>query len=326
MNNLHDKFVKDRLQNKQNAIDFLKIAVPQDVLSVISLETITPTQSSFMVEDMKELFADIIYNCKLKSGKEGYCSILIEHKSYKDPFIGFQINGYLAAAYNQQIENKEPFKAIIPLVFYHHQGEWQYRPIASYFEDIPQELLRFIPRFDIIPFDVNQQSDETLLSIRNVAISTMILTQKHYRNPYELIEKMEKIYESLQTQEEMNSFKTNFVYIMLLSKKEDNIIEIFQKNSDKLVNQVFMTLYEEITLQNKMEGEQIGIQKGEQIGIQKGEQIGIQKGKQIGIQKEKIEVVLTLNDDQIPVENIAKYTRLSVAEVLRILSKNGREK
>ena len=30
-----------------------------------------------------------------------------------------------------------------------------------------------------------------------------------------------------------------------------------------------MTLYEEITLQNKMEGEQIGIQKGEQIGIQK---------------------------------------------------------
>jgi predicted transposase/invertase (TIGR01784 family) len=71
-------------------------------------------------------------------------------------------------------------------------------------------------------------------------------------------------------------------------------------------------------------GEQIGIQKGEQIGIQKGEQIGIQKGEQIGIQKIKIEMVITLHEDGIPISQIAKYTKLSVDDVMKILKENGK--
>ncbi len=63
--------------------------------------------------------------------------------------------------------------------------------------------------------------------------------------------------------------------------------------------------------------------KGEQIGIQKGEQIGIQKGEQIGIQKKEIDVVLTLNEDKIPIASIAKYTKLSESEVLEILKKHS---
>ncbi len=47
------------------------------------------------------------------------------------------------------------------------------------------------------------------------------------------------------------------------------------------------------------------------------------RGKQIGIQKEKIEVVLTLHDDKIPTERIAKYTKLSESEVMEILKEHG---
>ena len=43
--NLHDKFAKDRLQNEQNAIDFLRLALPQDIFNILSIETITSTQS-----------------------------------------------------------------------------------------------------------------------------------------------------------------------------------------------------------------------------------------------------------------------------------------
>ena len=91
MNNLHDKFVKDRLLDKQNAIDFLKISLPEDVLNVLNLSTLSPTQNTFITDDIKELFADIIYTCQLKDGKEAYCCILSEDKSYKDPYIGFQL-------------------------------------------------------------------------------------------------------------------------------------------------------------------------------------------------------------------------------------------
>jgi len=53
---------------------------------------------------------------------------------------------------------------------------------------------------EIVIFIIIGAVTETLMSIRNLAISTMTLTQKHHRNPHELIEKTGKIYESFQTQ------------------------------------------------------------------------------------------------------------------------------
>ena len=52
----------------------------------------------------------------------------------------------------------------------------------------------------------------------------------------------------------------------------------------------------------------------------------IQKGEQIGIQKVKVEVVLTLNEDGIPVSQIAKYTNLSEQEVNMILTNHNKQK
>lgn len=144
MNNLHDKFVKERLSEKQNAIDFLKLSVPKNILALINLETLIPTQNSFISEDLKELLTDIIYNCELVNGKQGSCTILIEHKSYRDPLVSFQLLSYLSAGYLHQIKNKEPRRVIIPLLFSHHKGNWEYRSIDSYFADFPDDLQRFI--------------------------------------------------------------------------------------------------------------------------------------------------------------------------------------
>ncbi len=300
MNNLHDKFVKERLSEKQNAIDFLKLSVPKNILALINLETLIPTQNSFISEDLKELLTDIIYNCELVNGKQGSCTILIEHKSYRDPLVSFQLLSYLSAGYLHQIKNKEPRRVIIPLLFSHHKGNWEYRSIDSYFADFPDDLQRFIPKFDVIPYDVNKQSDETILSIRNIAISTMIITQKHYQNPYDLLDKMGKIYESLQTQEERNSFNKNFVYIMLLSKKDGNIIELIQKNKDKPINQIFMSLYEEITLKNRLEGKAEGKVEG------------------------KIEVIVNGFDQGVAISLLANITSMTENQIIAILKQHGR--
>jgi predicted transposase/invertase (TIGR01784 family) len=129
MKNLHDKFLKEKLYEKQNAIDFLRLSLPADVLQVLQLQTLSPTQSSFIPSHMRELFSDIVYQCRLTSNEEVYCTILVEHKSYNDPFVSFQIGEYIFAAYRQQIKNKEKFSVVIPLLFSHHEGEWKYRPL-----------------------------------------------------------------------------------------------------------------------------------------------------------------------------------------------------
>jgi predicted transposase YdaD len=47
------------------------------------------------------------------------------------------------------------------------------------------------------------------------------------------------------------------------------------------------------------------------------------EGEQIGINKEKIDTILTLKEDRLPLAQIAKYVRLSEEEVNKILKDKG---
>ena len=64
------------------------------------------------------------------------------------------------------------------------------------------------------------------------------------------------------------------------------------------------------------EGIQAGIVQGMVQGIEKGLEQGLEQGKQ----DEKIETILAMSKDNISVETIAKYTRLTVEEVNKIIS------
>ena len=55
-------------------------------------------------------------------------------------------------------------------------------------------------------------------------------------------------------------------------------------------------------------------------GYDEGVQAGIEQGLQQGKQDEKIETILAMSKDNISVETIAKYTRLTVEEVNKIIS------
>ena len=70
------------------------------------------------------------------------------------------------------------------------------------------------------------------------------------------------------------------------------------------------------------EGEAIGMAKGEAIGMAKGEAIGMAKGEAIGMAKgreeERLANARKMNADGMPSELIAKYTGLTVEEVMSL--------
>jgi hypothetical protein len=104
-------------------------------------------------------------------------------------------------------------------------------------------------------FNVHELDDHIIYNIRNVAISTMLLTQKHINNPIDLLNKLSKIFESLQTQEERNFFNSNYVYIMMIAERKNiDLMSIIQKDIDKPLNKYYMTLVEEYKLENKLKG------------------------------------------------------------------------
>ncbi len=85
INNIHDKFFKSILSKTDVAKDFFKTFLPKDVLNVIDLNTLKFTKNSYIPSKLKETFADLVFECKLKNSEHSaLISILLEHKSYPD--------------------------------------------------------------------------------------------------------------------------------------------------------------------------------------------------------------------------------------------------
>jgi hypothetical protein len=79
--NPHDKFFKETFSIKKNVIDFLQGTFPPEILKKLDLSTLTQDNNSYIDEELKEHFSDIVYTCFCKD-KELRITLLFEHKSY----------------------------------------------------------------------------------------------------------------------------------------------------------------------------------------------------------------------------------------------------
>lgn len=89
---------------------------------------------------------------------------------------------------------------MIPATFYYYEERWKLRKIDDYFKKNPPSFQRYVPRYDVMFNDVKKMKDEEILSIRNVAISIIFMTQKHGYDMRSLLSHLNIIYESLKTQ------------------------------------------------------------------------------------------------------------------------------
>lgn len=67
------------------------------------------------------------------------------------------------------------------------------------------------------------------------------------------------------------------------------------------------------------EGMKRGMEKGMEKGLAKGLEQGIEKGRKEGVQQGKIQMIKSMYDLGIPLETIAKASKLSLHEIEHIL-------
>ena len=179
--NPHDAFVRSVFQEKENAIDLIRSALPQEIVSRLDLASLDVIDVSFVDEEQKQSQGDLLFSIGLRepdgsihSGRESnremqiYC--LFEHKSYLDPGIYVQLIEYLARIYRRQWTTARWFSPVIPLVFYHGEKEWNLgnrlldqmvRNSGLGGEDL-ELLRRYIPDFGIELFNVPRIDPSTL--------------------------------------------------------------------------------------------------------------------------------------------------------------------
>ena len=300
INNIHDKFFKNILSDINIAKKFIVSFLSPEVLRYINIETLQYAETDFLLQDLKEIFSDIVFTINKKDDKEIYISIILEHKSRPDDFTAVQLLLYIAYGYYKQYKNTKTLQLILPIVFYHGKQKWIYRSIEDLLNDLPPELKQFIPAFKTVFIDLKNFSDEQLDSLGDALLTSILLLEKYAFKPEELAKKIKLIYEKLNSVSDRNLLYPIIVYSMSLIKI-DIIKQIIQELPTPIKSNV-MTAYDTL------------IQEGMEKGIQKGMEKGIQKGMEKG--------VLNLHKRDFTIPQIADIMEISVEKVKSILERN----
>ena len=125
LSNPHDHFFKDLFGRPEIAAEFLATYLPPEIVAELDLASPEPVKDSFVDEDLRESFSDMLYRAKRKRGGEAYVYILFEHKSWPDKWVGFQLLQSLTQIWKKLKDvGVKSLSPVFPIVFYQGIESW----------------------------------------------------------------------------------------------------------------------------------------------------------------------------------------------------------
>jgi len=298
--NAHNNFFVEVFSNRENALDFLLGTLPPRLKNELNLNTIKLDSGSYVDEELKTHFSDILYTCKTISRKDVYVSLLFEHKSYKPRYPRLQLLRYMLNIWYSQVKQRKPLQPVIPIVLYHGRGKWRKKRFAEYFPGMPAVFKRFIPRFDYLLTDLSDFSDEDIKSstYSRSALIISLLIMKYIFKPKMLLSYLKKFLEldTLYYREEegLKFIESVFRYIFLATEiEQERIVEKAAAISDT-VEEKAMTTGEKLINKGLKQGIEQGREEGIEQGIEQGREEGIEQGIEQGELIEKQNVLFRL--------------------------------
>lgn len=260
----HDNFIKQLLSHKELATDFLKEYLPDPLVKLIDFKTLTPQDTSYISEKLKASFSDLVWSVKMQDKKKLRISLLLEHKSYVDPEVVFQLLDYLASGYRKQIKEKKRAEPIIPILYYHGKKGWEFKALDAYFSDYPGLIQPYLPSFATEFVNLQQVSYEQILALTHGLLISAILYQKYYFDAERLKSHFRTILENLIPYSGLNITYSIFVYILQGPHLEPEFIKESIKNLSDDMSTKMMTAYDQLIAEGKKQGFSEGIQKGKE--------------------------------------------------------------
>lgn len=250
----HDSFCKSLLSQKEMAVSFLKEYLPKNIVEKLHFDTLESLETSYLNRELKTAFSDLVWRVSTHDTQSAHICLLLEHKSYPDNFAAFQLLEYLALAYRKQLKSGADPELIIPVLYYHGDRKWEYKPLKKAFSIYPGTLTNYIPEFDTVFINLREMSVEQIQTLKNGMLRGAIMVQKHYFDPQALNLNLQNIMESLQPYLDSNLTELIFVYMIQNSGLDrEKFVQIVEKLPSTLNNKV-MSIYDELI--------QEGIEKG----------------------------------------------------------------
>ncbi len=114
---IHSNFFTRVFSNVENVVTFLKVALPEELQRQLDLTGITLDPTSYVSEEYKPSFSDLVVKCRTKAGNIPVdIYFLFEHKSYQDEGIFLQLLKYMYLMWQKDNGEKRLPRIIIPYV------------------------------------------------------------------------------------------------------------------------------------------------------------------------------------------------------------------
>ena len=313
INSPHDKFFKQLLSRRESARDFLQHYLPPEVSRLLDLSTLLPLKDTFIDEQFRAHFSDLLYRVELQESGTLYIYILFEHKSHSDFQVAFQLLRYMVRIWEDVACQAGRFSPIFPLVIYHGEVPWKVGRNFQDLFDIDEVLKIYLPDYQYWLCDLSRYSDQDLKG--NVLLQVGLLVLKYvYRD--ELAGKLPEIFKLLGT---LTQQKTGLEYL-------ESLLRYLASASAKLSDQDLQIAVKEAI---KEGGEQImptlaqkWIEEGRQEGLTEGRKEGLEEGFQQGIKLgliEAIEFGLDMKFSTRGLKELIRIRRIEDIELLRAI-------
>jgi predicted transposase/invertase (TIGR01784 family) len=297
----HDATFRQFLSQPDIARDFMELHLPAELRAICDLSTLKLESGSFVEDDLRQYFSDILYSLKTSNG-DGYIHVLVEHQSTPDRHMAFRLMRYAVAAMHRHLEaGHKQLPLVIPILFY--TGKRSPYPYSTRwldeFKDPSLAENLYGSTFPLV--DVTVIPDEEIMGHRSMAALTLLQKHIHQRDIATLTDRLA----TLLMADYLSSPQVTALIHYLLQAGESADSEAFVRELAQRVPQhgdALMTIAQQL--------EQKGIEKG----IQLGEQRGIEKGRNEG----KLEVARTMLQNGIDRNTVMKMTGLSEDDLSQI--------
>lgn len=270
----HDAIFKKILGHVDTARDFLQIYLPADLLNACRLDTLALESGSFIEEDLRAHYSDVLYSVKTLNG-EGYIYTLIEHQSTPDRLMAFRLMRYAIAVMQRHLDaGNETLPLVVPILFYH--GRVTPYPYSmswlQAFSDPQRAAQLYGGDFSLV--DVTVIADDEIMQHRRMAILELLQKHIRQRDLMELLEPLVTLMFTGYTGEEQ--LKPLFNYMLQVGRTPSPHAfaqELSRRTSG--YKEGMMTLAEWF----EQNGNQFFFEQGEEKGIEQGMERGLKKGR-----------------------------------------------
>ncbi len=122
-----DEIFKKSMENPLVAQEFINTYLPKDVLKIIDSKTLKLEKETYIEDDLKKSFSDVLLSCKINN-QEGFLFLLLEQQSTSEHFMAFRLFKYMINICSQYLI-KTPKAKQLPVVIPHiiYNGRKKYR-------------------------------------------------------------------------------------------------------------------------------------------------------------------------------------------------------